>query len=228
MTDTPVITIDGPSGAGKGTISTMLAEKLGYNFLDSGALYRLTALAAKNHGVDPDNNEALALLAEHLDVVFNKNEKGVRIILEGDDVTETIRTETVGGLASEIAPIPEVRAALLNRQRAFQEGVGLVADGRDMGTIVFPNADLKIFLVASAEERAKRRYLQLKDQGLDVSIARLTEEIRQRDERDSSRVVAPLKPADDAKVLDSSGKNIEQVFAETMKMVEEAGLLEQI
>ncbi len=226
MDQIPVITIDGPSGAGKGTISTMLAEKLGFHFLDSGALYRLTALAAKNHGVAIENNEALALLAEHLDVVFEKSNGKVKIILEGAEVTEAIRTETVGGMASKIAPIPEVRAALLNRQRAFQEEPGLVADGRDMGTIVFPNASLKVFLTASAEERGKRRYLQLKEQGLDVSIARLTEEIKQRDERDCNRPVAPLKPADDARVLDSSDKNIDEVFAEIMNMIAEAGLLD--
>ena len=161
----PVITIDGPSGSGKGTIAGILAKRLGWCLLDSGALYRLLAFAARNHGVDLTNEESLKLLAAHLDVQFVGATEGhpQRIILEGDDVTDDLRNEQVGSWASQVAALPAVRDALLQRQRAFQEPPGLVADGRDMGTVVFPEAPLKIFLTASAEERARRRYLQLKD-----------------------------------------------------------------
>ena len=210
----PVITIDGPSGSGKGTVAGSLAEHLGWALLDSGALYRLLAFAAGNHGVELDNEELLSKLAAHLDVQFvgATEGKSARIILEGEDVTLAIRNETVAKGASQVAALPAVREALLQRQRAFREFPGLVADGRDMGTVVFPEAPLKIFLTASAEERARRRYLQLKAKGDDVSLPRLLDEIRARDERDTQRAIAPLKPAADAIQLDSTELSIEQVL----------------
>ncbi len=210
----PIVAIDGPSGSGKGTIAGLLAQKLGWNLLDSGALYRLLAFAARNHGVDLTNEEAMKVLAAHLDVQFlaGAQGQGQRIILEGEEVTEAIRNEGIGAGASQVASLPAVREALLQRQRAFQEMPGLVADGRDMGTVVFPDAALKIFLTASAEERARRRYLQLKAKGDDVNLASLLDEIRARDERDTQRAVAPLKPAADAIQLDSTELSIEQVM----------------
>ncbi|MBW8336349.1 (d)CMP kinase [Stutzerimonas stutzeri] len=222
----PVITIDGPSGSGKGTVAALLAGKLGWNFLDSGALYRLLAFAARNHGVDLTNEEALKVLAEHLDVQFGaaRDRHGMVIILEGEDVTEAIRNETVGAGASQVAALPVVRTALLQRQKAFREAPGLVADGRDMGTVVFPDAPLKIFLTASAEERARRRYLQLKARGDDVNLASLLEEIRERDERDTQRVVAPLKPAEDAIQLDSTTLSIEEVLQRILSEVADRDL----
>ena len=210
----PVITIDGPSGSGKGTVAGRLATDLKWRLLDSGALYRLLAFAAANHGVALDNEPLLSKLAAHLDVQFvgATNGKAASIILEGDDVTHAIRSEQVAAGASTVAALPAVRAALLERQRAFREFPGLVADGRDMGTVVFPDAPLKIFLTASAEERARRRYLQLKAKGDDVSLPRLLEEIRARDERDTQRAIAPLKPAADAIQLDSTELSVEQVL----------------
>ncbi|WP_417787434.1 (d)CMP kinase [Stutzerimonas xanthomarina] len=217
----PVITIDGPSGSGKGTVAALLAAKLGWNFLDSGALYRLLAFAARNHGVDLTNEEALKLLAAHLDVQFGAdiNGHGMQIILEGEEVTQAIRNEQVGAGASQVAALPVVREALLQRQKAFREPPGLVADGRDMGTVVFPDAALKIFLTASAEERARRRFLQLKTKGDDVNLASLLDEIRARDERDTQREVAPLRPADDAVQLDSTELSIEQVLGQILSEV---------
>ncbi|MCY1529412.1 Cytidylate kinase [compost metagenome] len=210
----PVIAIDGPSGSGKGTVAGLLAKKLGWSLLDSGALYRLLAFAARNHGVDLTNEEAMKVLAAHLDVQFvaGGDGKSQRIILEGEEVTDAIRNEQIGAGASQVAALPAVREALLQRQRAFQEMPGLVADGRDMGTVVFPDAPLKIFLTASAEERARRRYLQLKAKGDDVNLASLLDEIRARDERDTQRAVAPLIPAVDAIQLDSTELSIEQVM----------------
>ena len=210
----PVITIDGPSGSGKGTVAGRLAKHLGWCLLDSGALYRLLAFSARNHGVDLTNEEALKLLAAHLDVQFNvgTDDHGQRITLEGEDVTHAIRNEQIGNGASQVASLPAVRDALLQRQRAFQEPPGLVADGRDMGTVVFPDAPLKIFLTASAEERARRRYLQLKAKGDDGRLSSLLDEICARDERDTQRAVAPLKPAHDAIQLDSTELSIEQVL----------------
>lgn len=222
----PIITIDGPSGSGKGTVAALLAGKLGWNFLDSGALYRLLAFAARNHGVDLTNEEALKVLAEHLDVQFGaaRDGHGMVIILEGEDVTEAIRNETVGAGASQVAALPVVLTALLQRQKAFREAPGLVADGRDMGTVVFPDAPLKIFLTASAEERARRRYLQLKARGDDVNLASLLEEIRERDERDTQRAVAPLKPAEDAIQLDSTTLSIEEVLQRILSEVADRDL----
>jgi CMP/dCMP kinase len=217
----PVICIDGPSGSGKGTVASLVARKLGWCLLDSGALYRLLAFAATNHGVDLTNEEALKLLAAHLDVQFVAAGEGhgQQIILEGEDVTEAIRNERVGAGASQVAALPAVREALLQRQQAFREVPGLVADGRDMGTVVFPDAPLKIFLTASADERARRRYLQLKAKGDDVSLSSLLEEIRARDERDTQRAVAPLKPAADAIQLDSTELSIEQVLERILSEV---------
>jgi len=221
MIQAPVITIDGPSGSGKGTVAGLLAKQLGWNLLDSGALYRLLAFAAGNHGVDLTNEESLKLLAAHLDVQFiaSGNGQGQRIVLEGEEVTDLIRNEQIGAGASQVASLPAVREALLQRQQAFQEMPGLIADGRDMGTVVFPNAPLKIFLTASAEERARRRYLQLKAKGDDVNLASLLDEIQARDERDTQRAVAPLKPAADAIVLDSTELSIEKVLERILSEV---------
>ena len=221
MVSAPVITIDGPSGSGKGTVAGILAKRLGWNLLDSGALYRLLAFAAGNHGVALDNEALLEKLAAHLDVQFigATDGKSARIILEGDEVTHAIRSETVAAGASKVAALPAVREALLQRQRAFLELPGLVADGRDMGTVVFPDAPLKVFLTASAEERARRRYLQLKAKGDDVSLSGLLDEIRARDERDMQRAIAPLKPAADAIQLDSTELSIEQVLERIMSEI---------
>ena len=221
MVSAPVITIDGPSGSGKGTVAGILAKRLGWNLLDSGALYRLLAFAAGNHGVALDNEALLEKLAAHLDVQFigATDGKPARIILEGDDVTHAIRSETIAAGASKVAALPAVRDALLQRQRAFLEFPGLVADGRDMGTVVFPDAPLKVCLTASAEERARRRYLQLKAKGDDVSLSGLLDEIRARDERDTQRAIAPLKPAADAIQLDSTELSIEQVLERIMSEI---------
>jgi cytidylate kinase len=214
----PVITVDGPGGSGKGTVTQMLAKKLGWHLLDSGALYRLTALAASRQGVALDDEPRLVGLAASLDVAFEPTPPGepVRVLLAGDDVTAEIRTEVCGDNASKVAVIQPVRDALLQRQRDFRVAPGLVADGRDMGTVVFPDAPVKIFLTASAEERAQRRYSQLKDAGVNVSIDALLDEIRVRDERDINRSAAPLKPADDAQVIDSTGLSIEEVLDRCM------------
>ncbi|MGB1298660.1 MAG: (d)CMP kinase [Psychrobium sp.] len=216
-----VITIDGPSGAGKGTIARLLADKLGWQLLDSGAIYRVLALAAIHHNVALDNEDALTPLAGHLDVRFvsDSETNAIKVILEGEDVTREIRSEKVGNSASKVAAFPRVREALLRRQRAFLSEEGLIADGRDMGTIVFPQAPIKFFLTASAEERAQRRYNQLQEKGFDANIQSLLSEITERDERDRNRAVAPLVPADDAFEIDSTGLSIEQVFEKILEHV---------
>jgi len=212
-TTVPVITIDGPTASGKGTIARLLAQRLGWHILDSGALYRLVALAAEKHSIALDDVESLQPLAAHLDVEFVANEgaEEMAVLLEGEDVTLELRTETCGNGASKVAALPAVREALLERQRAFARAPGLVADGRDMGTVVFPRAAVKIFLTASAEERARRRYNQLKDKGLGVTMRSLLDEIAERDARDRQRSVSPLVPAEDAVTLDSSDLTIDEV-----------------
>lgn len=214
----PVIAVDGPGGSGKGTVTQMLARKLGWHLLDSGALYRLTALAAIRQNVSLDDEAALVHVAASLDVAFQPTPEGepVKVMLAGEDVTSDIRTEICGDNASRIAVMQPVRDALLQRQRDFRQEPGLVADGRDMGTVVFPDAPVKIFLTASAEERAHRRFSQLKAAGVDVSIDAVLEEIRVRDERDMNRSAAPLKPADDAQVIDSTGLSIQEVLDRCM------------
>jgi len=216
----PVITVDGPSGAGKGTLCMLLAEKLGFHLLDSGAIYRVLALAAIHHGVDTESEDALVPLATHLDVQFIAEGELVKVILEGEDVSGELRKEETGMAASKVAALPRVREALLRRQRAFSAAPGLVADGRDMGTVVFPNAEAKIFLDASAEERANRRLKQLQGKGLDVKFDDLLSEIQERDDRDRNRPVAPLRPAEDALVLDSTSMNIEQVVEKALHYIE--------
>lgn len=216
----PVITIDGASGTGKGTVSQLLAANLGWNFLDSGALYRVLALAAQKHSVALDNEKALEVLGEYLDVQFIANpDKSPKIILESEDITNTIRTEAVGNMASIVAALPAVRASLLSRQRAFREAPGLVTDGRDMGTVVFPDAEHKFFLTASPETRAERRYKQLKEQGLDVNLGSLLEELRLRDKRDSERAIAPLKPAEDAIIINTDHLSVLQVVEKILEEI---------
>jgi cytidylate kinase len=208
----PVITIDGASGTGKGTVSQILAKRLGWKFLDSGSLYRVLALAAEKHDIALDNEHALENLAQHLDVRFIAEEStSSRIILEGEDVTDMIRTEKIGNAASQVAALPAVRASLLDRQRGFRDLPGLVADGRDMGTVIFPDAELKIYLMASPEERALRRYNQLKERGINVTLGDLIKELRERDKRDQERTVAPLKPAEDAIRIDTDRLTVDQV-----------------
>jgi cytidylate kinase len=212
--DIPVITVDGPSGTGKGTLSSYLANWLQWHFLDSGALYRVLALAAERHSINYEDVSGLAELARDLDVVFkhSASEEGKAVILEGTEVSVLIRTESCGTAASRIASLSEVRQALLDRQHSFRKPPGLVADGRDMGTVVFPAARLKIFLTASVEERARRRYKQLKEKGFDVNLPQLSVEITERDVRDSQRTVSPLRPAVDAAVIDTTHLNIEDVI----------------
>lgn len=217
----PVITIDGPGGSGKGTVSRILAKQLGWHFLDSGALYRLVALGARNHAIPLYNEPALETLAAYLDVQFETDhDMQGRIILEGEDVTAALRDESCGNDASRVAILPGVRRALLGRQREFLMPPGLVADGRDMGTVIFPTAQLKIFLTASAEERANRRYKQLKDKGLDVNLADLLNDIRERDARDSSRSVAPMQAAPDAILVETTGVSIDAVIKRIVELWE--------
>ncbi len=223
----PVVTLDGPGGAGKGTISYLLARELGWHLLDSGAMYRVLALAALNHGLSLEDEKSLGQLAEVLDVEFRPaaDSPVCEVFLEGQNVSNDIRTEAAGNNASIVAALPAVRAGLLARQKAFQSEPGLIADGRDMGTVVFPLAPVKIFLTASAEERASRRYKQLKEKGFDVSLRDLLYEIKERDDRDANRSVSPLKPADDAILLDSTELAIEKVFEQVLEAIADKGLL---
>jgi len=216
-----VITIDGPSGSGKGSIAQRVAKHLGYHLLDSGALYRLTALSASKHSVAMSDEPRLAQLAAELDVQFVAQAEGeAKVMLAGEEVTLDIRSEKCGMNASKIAALSSVRAALLQRQRDFCQAPGLVADGRDMGSVVFPEAVLKVFLTASARERGNRRFLQLKARGIDVSLRGLVKDIEERDARDINRAVAPLRPADDAILLDSTSMSIDAVEAKLLSLLE--------
>jgi cytidylate kinase len=217
-TEPPVICIDGPSGSGKGTVAQRVAAALDLHLLDSGALYRLTALAAMRAGVALDDPDAVARAAERMQPVFEPIDDGhVLVHLDGDDVTAAIRGETVGMNASHVAQMPAVRTALLQRQRDFRQSPGLVADGRDMGTVVFPHAGLKVFLTASAEERARRRYKQLKEKGIDASLTNLLRDIEARDARDAGRGTSPMAAAADAFVVDSSERSVESVTEEVVE-----------
>ena len=221
MVESPVavLAVDGPSGSGKGTVCRMLSTRLGWHLLDSGALYRLTAVAGSRAGLDADDRAGHAAVAIRMAVVFAVTAQGdERIVLDGQEVTGLVRAEQTGQGASRVAAWPEVRAALLARQRSFAEPPGLVADGRDMGTVVFPAAPLKIFLTATPDERARRRYNQLKDKGSAVSLATLSREIAERDLRDSTRSVAPLRPASDAFVIDSTGVAVEAIIERVIEL----------
>ncbi len=220
MPEVPVITIDGPGGAGKGTLSTRLAEHVGWHLLDSGALYRVVAYAVQQAGMQVADAEQIARVVRELPVSFQSG----RIIWQGMEITAAIRTEQIGNLASQVAVLPPVRAALLDWQREQACAPGLVADGRDMGTVVFPQAKLKIFLTASAEERAKRRHQQLEQRGITANISSLAATIRERDERDQQRVHSPLIPAQDAVLLDSTHRTIADVFNGVLQLVRKRGL----
>lgn len=216
----PVLTVDGPSGSGKGTISRLVAQKLGWHYLDSGALYRAVGLAAAWADVDLSDPEALVRCAHETRVAFRDNAVGEpRVIVNDVDATDELRTETAGAAASAIAAIPEVRAALTDRQHAFRQSPGLVTDGRDMGTVIFPDAAFKVFLTASAQERAERRYKQLNDKGVSVTLAGLLREILARDTRDASRAVAPLRPAQDAVRIDTTGLPIDVVVERVLAVM---------
>jgi cytidylate kinase len=215
----PVIAIDGPSGSGKGTVCRLVARALGWHLLDSGALYRLVALAGDRAGLDASDRAGHAALAESLDIRFEVDEAGAeRVLLGGEDITRELRSEKAGNAASRVAAWPEVRKALFQRQRRFMQPPGLVADGRDMGSVVFQDAGLKIFLTASAEERARRRYKQLKEKGLGVNLAALSAEIAERDRRDATRQVAPLVACQDAVVIDSTSLDIDAVVERVLEL----------
>lgn len=219
-----VVCIDGPSGSGKGTLCQLLAQNLGFHLLDSGAMYRLVGLAAQKHALALNDEPKVAELAHDLDVRFEAGEKGepTKVILEGEDVSQEIRLESTGDLASQVAVLPAVRSALLDRQRAFAQAPGLVADGRDMGTVVFPDAKVKIYLTASAEERTKRRVAQLEKNGAVANFETILADIEARDKRDSERTIAPLKPASDAIIIDASALSIEQVLKQATEIVANA------
>jgi cytidylate kinase len=217
----PVITIDGPTGSGKGTISRRLARELDWQLLDSGALYRLVALVAANKSIDFTDERRLAAAAAEMAVNFSSAADEEQIFLDGAEVTAQLRTEERGASASIVAALPRVRQALLERQRNIATAPGLIADGRDMGTVVFPNAILKVFLTASPMERARRRYNQLKDKGIDVSLPGLSREITERDERDANRKVAPLLPAADSRSLDSTGMTPDDVVRQIRRWLSE-------
>ncbi|HAT6333478.1 TPA: (d)CMP kinase [Legionella pneumophila] len=220
--EVPVITLDGPSGTGKGTICHLVAKRLHWNMLDSGAIYRVLAYAARKNSIEPNDIKKLTALARSLNLRFESSvDNETKVILDDENVSQQIRSEQCGQDASQIAVIPEVRAALLERQRNFAQFPGLVTDGRDMGTVVFPNAVLKVYLYASAEERANRRYLQLQDNGINVSLAQVVEELAKRDARDTARTHAPLKPAEDAVLIDTTGLTIVQVFNIVLKLIDE-------
>ncbi|MFZ0869821.1 MAG: (d)CMP kinase [Rhodanobacter sp.] len=218
----PVLTIDGPSGSGKGTISALVAEHLGWRLLDSGALYRAVGYAAGMEGLDLSDVDAVTRCAQGTRIQFRAASDGglTRVVVNGHDATDELRTETAGAAASAIASMPSVREALVALQLGFRKAPGLVADGRDMGTVIFPDAGFKVFLTASAAERAKRRYKQLKEKGLSVTLGGLQREIEARDSRDASRVVAPLKPAEDALLVDTTGMGIEDVVAKVLAVVQ--------
>ncbi len=216
----PVLTIDGPSGSGKGTVSRAVAARLGWHYLDSGALYRAVGLAASWADVDFSDHPSLVRCAFDTDIAFREDgEREPRILVNGVDATDELRTETAGAAASAIAAVPEVRTALRERQRGFRRPPGLVADGRDMGTVIFPDAPYKVFLTASAEERAARRYKQLKDKGVSVNLGSLLREILARDARDAQRAVAPLRPAEDAVLIDTTGMPVEAVVERVLSLL---------
>lgn len=217
----PIITFDGPSGSGKGTIARLISKKLGWHYLESGALYRVLAFASLHANITTEEVARLVVLANELPVRFDSKDES-HILWSNQDITNEIHTEQCGNLASKIAAIPEVRAALLSRQRVFCAPPGLVTDGRDMGTVVFPEAELKIFISADRAERGKRRYMQLKDKGINVSLENVITELAERDFRDEHRVISPLKPASDAILLDTTHLNIEQTFAQVMTFVQKA------
>ncbi len=219
----PVLTIDGPSGAGKGTVSRAIARKLGWHYLDSGSIYRALAIAVLKQGLKLDDVAAITELAGHIQLQFICEDDDLQVNLNGEDISAQLGTETTGNTASIIAAYPEVRAVLLQKQKDFKRAPGLVADGRDMGTVVFPDAEFKVFLTASAEERAKRRYKQLIEKGIDANLCQITSEIEARDRRDRERATAPLRPAEDALCIDSSGLTIEQVIAKVMDLIRQSG-----